>query len=48
MVFKAALATSLVTQADRPTVVGTDTDHKPLPQVDLRRLLQVGTEAPDR
>lgn len=37
-----------VTAADRPTVLGSDVDARPLPQVDLRRLLQVGVDVPDR
>lgn len=37
-----------LTQADRPTVVGSDVDARPLPQVDLRRLLQLGVDVPDR
>lgn len=37
-----------VTQADRPTVLGSEVDTRPLPQVDLRRLLQVGVDVPDR
>jgi hypothetical protein len=37
-----------VLNADRPTVAGTDVDFNPLPQLDMRRLLQIGTETPDR
>ena len=34
--------------ADRPTAIGTDTDFKPVANVDLTRLLKIGTEVPDR
>lgn len=37
-----------VAQADRPTAIGTDVDATPLPQIDLRRLLQVGVDVADR
>jgi len=29
-------------------VVGTDTDFNPAPDLDMRRLLQVGVDVPDR
>jgi hypothetical protein len=34
--------------ADRPTVIGSDTDFKPVRDLDLTRLLKIGTEVPDR
>ncbi len=34
--------------ADRPTAVGSDTDFKPLRDLDLTRLLRIGAELPDR
>jgi hypothetical protein len=34
--------------ADRPTAIGSDSDAKPLRDIDLTRLLQIGTEVPDR
>jgi hypothetical protein len=34
--------------ADRPTAIGSDTDFKPVRDVDLTRLLAIGTEVPDR
>jgi len=34
--------------ADRLTALGSDTDFKPLRDLDLTRLLQIGTEVPDR
>lgn len=34
--------------ADRPTAVGTETDFKPVTDLDLTRLLKIGTEVPDR
>jgi hypothetical protein len=34
--------------ADRPTAIGSDTDAKPLRDLDLTRLLRIGTELPDR
>lgn len=37
-----------VNPADRPTAIGTDTDFKPVSNLDLTRLLQIGTEVPDR
>ena len=37
-----------VNQAGQPAVVGTDTDSNPWPKLDLRRLLQVGVDVPDR
>jgi hypothetical protein len=37
-----------VAQADRPIAIGTNTDFKPLPQIDMRRLLQVGVDVPER
>jgi len=37
-----------VTQAGQPTAIGTDTDFNPAPQLDLRKLLQVGVDVPNR
>jgi hypothetical protein len=37
-----------VNRADPPTALGSDTDAKPLREIDLTRLLQIGTEVPDR
>lgn len=37
-----------VNPADKPTAVGTDTDFNPAPQLDLRKLLQIGVDVPDR
>jgi hypothetical protein len=37
-----------VNPADKPTAIGTDTDFNPAPQLDLRRLLQIGAEVPDK
>jgi hypothetical protein len=37
-----------VNPADQPTAIGTDTDFNLAPQLDLRRLLQIGVEVPDR
>ena len=37
-----------VVAADRPTALGTEVDASPLPQIDLRRLLTVGVDVPDR
>ena len=34
--------------ADRPTAVGSDTDFKPVRELDLTRLLKIGTDVPDR
>jgi hypothetical protein len=34
--------------ADRPTALGSDTDAKPVRDLDLTRLLQIGTDVPDR
>jgi hypothetical protein len=34
--------------ADRPTAFGTDTDFKPVTDLDVTRLLKIGTEVPDR
>ena len=34
--------------ADRPTALGSDTDFKPVRDLDLTRLLKIGTEVPDR
>jgi hypothetical protein len=34
--------------ADRPTVIGSDTDFKPVRDLDLTRLLKIGTDVPDR
>ena len=34
--------------ADRPTAIGSDTDFKPVRDLDLTRLLKIGTEVPDR
>lgn len=34
--------------ADRPTAIGSDTDFKPVANVDLTRLLKIGPEVPDR
>jgi hypothetical protein len=34
--------------ADRPTAIGSDTDAKPVRDLDLTRLLKIGTEVPDR
>lgn len=34
--------------ADRPTATGSDTDFKPVRDLDLTRLLKIGTEVPDR
>ena len=34
--------------ADRPTAIGTDTDFKPVRDLDLTRLLKIGIEMPDR
>jgi hypothetical protein len=34
--------------AQRPTAIGTDTDFKPVTDLDLTRLLKIGTEVPDR
>jgi hypothetical protein len=36
-----------ITDANPPAAIGTDVDSQPMPQIDMRRLLQVGTEAPD-
>ena len=33
---------------DRPTALGSDTDFKPVRELDLTRLLKIGTEVPDR
>ena len=34
--------------ADRPTAIGSDTDFKPVRDLDLTRLLKIGTEVADR
>ena len=34
--------------ADRPTAIGSDTDFKPVRDLDLTRLLKIGIEVPDR
>jgi hypothetical protein len=37
-----------VVNADRNAAVGTETDFDPAPEVDMRRLLRVGVETPER
>jgi hypothetical protein len=37
-----------VRQAGRPTALGSETDFKPVSDLDLTRLLRIGTEVPDR
>jgi len=37
-----------VKDADRPTAIGTETDVQPVTNLDLTRLLKIGTEVPDR
>ena len=34
--------------ANRPTVAGSSIDQSPLPQLDMRRMLTIGVETPDR
>ena len=34
--------------ADRPTAIGSETGFKPVPDVDMTRLLKIGTEVADR
>ena len=34
--------------ANRPTVAGSSIDQNPLPQLDMRRMLTIGVETPDR
>ena len=37
-----------VNGASRPAALGSDSDEKPLPELDMTRLLQIGTEVADR